>query len=79
MATTYLYNYELFSGQYGDEYDEKNEIVTAAIYLSCKLSENHRSIRDIYNIIAILENPDISLGTLDTVSSIKQFMSVFLF
>ncbi len=75
LATTYLYNYELFSGTYGEESDEKKEIITAAIYLSCKVSENHRSIRDIYNIISILENADISLGALDAVSVVKNIKS----
>lgn len=65
MATTYLHNYMKFHNKITLDSKEQGIYLTAFIYLSCKVSENHRSIRDIYNVVSIINDADISLGELD--------------
>jgi hypothetical protein len=67
MAITYLQNYFRFTQKNDLDPRQQSIYLTAVMYLSCKVSENHRSIRDIYNVITIMNNSDISLGDLDKV------------
>lgn len=68
MGVVYLHHFLPFIERNTLESSNVPVIITSCIYLACKVSENHRSMRDIYNVISLLQCPEISCEHLEEVN-----------
>lgn len=47
---------------------QQKVLLSACVYLACKVTEQLRSMRDAFNILSILKDADVSLTALEDVS-----------
>lgn len=73
-AMTYYYRYELLLSSYGDtcsshQQDDHDKLLVAIVFLSCKATENIRSVRDVFNTVYSVVHEGASVEWLNEVGA----------
>jgi hypothetical protein len=70
-ASFYLHkylNFQMVSVDSEVKEQDAELLLTSVLYLACKVSEQFRTIRDVFNVVKAIMNPGIVVSDLDKVS-----------